>query len=216
MRFTIRGVELEICPALLDVPLADALRDGVYEGGEAECILELLCPSDTFVEFGGGVGFLSALAFRIVGTGDRLAVYEATPALLPILLDTWNRNGVSGAAYCAVVGRASGEVDFHVARAFWGSTAHTKPRGSRTIRVRQVAFHAEVERTGATFLLVDIEGGELALLDEPLPARVRAVVVECHPLLIGETRVREVWRALQIQGFALRREVGQVRAYVRR
>ncbi len=93
---------------------------------------------------------------------------------------------------------------FYVREDFWGSSLLPSP-GAREITVPARPFLAELERVGATYLVVDIEGGEAELLTPPLPASVRAVCVEVHPERIGDAAVEDLIEHLKGQGFILDR-----------
>jgi hypothetical protein len=58
----------------------------------------------------------------------------------------------------------------------------------------------ELARVGATVLVVDIQGGEVELFDFADLSRLRAVMVELHPLLIGLSGMRAVRRRLRRAG----------------
>lgn len=55
---------------------------------------------------------------------------------------------------------------------------------------------------GASYLIVDIEGGEVDLLAGELPG-VRAICVECHPRVVTPQAITAMLASLFQQGFAL-------------
>ncbi len=67
--FSLRGLTLSLPEAALRGGLEKALTTGRYEGQEADAILRHLVPGDRFLDLGAGLGFLCALAARVVGEG---------------------------------------------------------------------------------------------------------------------------------------------------
>lgn len=216
-KFTVQDVLLEVEQAMLNEPLVAALESGRYEGAESKALKALLRADDHYFELGGGLGFVSTLACRIVTDPARVHVYEANPELLPVIERNWAINGVSASVYNCMLGKGLGEHEFHVSKAFWASSGHISYGGGRTIKVPQRDFLKQLGKKEATFVMMDIEGGEKDLLDKVLPPRVRAVVAEYHPRIIGEEVVSALWRHLESQGFRVVPEVSdnKVRAYVR-
>jgi FkbM family methyltransferase len=153
----------------------------------------LLRPGDTYFELGGGVGFVSTLAARIVRDPSRVHVYEANPELIPTIERTWAANGVGGSVYNCMLGTGKGEHKFYVSQAFWASSGQIDYGRSRVIMVPQRDFLKQLEFKEATFVLMNIEGGEGELLIRTLPARVRVVVAEFHPRIIGQATVEALW-----------------------
>jgi FkbM family methyltransferase len=215
--FTVQGVVLEVDSRTLNPPLVAALSEGRYEGSEAKALNLLLRPDDVYFELGGGLGFMSTLAARVVTDPARLHVYEANPELIPVIEKTWATNGVAAHVHHCMLGSGKGEHEFHVSRAFWASSGHIAYGGSRTITVPQRDFLKQLEKRAATFVMMDIEGGERDLLALTLPPRVRAVVAEYHPQIIGTDTVEALWANLESQGFSVAEEATdrKVRSYVR-
>lgn len=215
--YTVRGVRLQVDARSLNAALEAALASGRYESAEAGALEHLLRPEDVYFELGAGVGFLSVLAWRVIGDAQRIHVFEANPDLIDVIRRTWSDNGAGGQVRNWMLGKGRGVHAFNVSRAFWASSGHVDYGSGRTIDVEQRDFLKQLEKRGATFVMMDIEGGEVDLLDQLLPPAVRAVVAEYHPKIIGAQQVHALWSCLESQGFRHVPEVGdsQVRAYVR-
>ena len=203
---------------MLNPPLKAALEGGRYEASLARAVTALLRPEDVYFELGAGVGFLSTLAARLVRDEARIHVFEANPELIPVIKRTWRANGVAGNVYHCILGAGPREErDFHVSKAFWASSADISYPSSKTIKVSQRDFLQQLHKKAASFLVVDIEGGERDILDKALSPLVRVVVAHYHARIVGQEMVESLWRHLEEQGF---REVpelaeGLVKAYVR-
>jgi FkbM family methyltransferase len=215
--YTVRSVKLEIDERTLNKPLENALESGRYESAEANAVEMLLKPGDIYFELGAGVGFTSTLAWRVVQDPWRIHAFEPNPGLIRVIKATWAANGADGQVYNWMLGRGNGSQEFNVSKAFWASSAHIDYGSGRKIMVEQRDFLAQLDKKRATFIMMDIEGGEGDLLEQTLPPLVRTVVAEYHPKIIGEERVKALWAHLEAQGFRFVPEAGDglVRACVR-
>lgn len=215
---SVQGVALTIPFGILNPPLKAALESGRYEASLAHAVKKLLRPDDVYFELGAGVGFLSTLAARVVRDEARVHAFEANPALIPIIKRTWRANEVAGNVYNCILGAGPREErDFHVSKAFWASSADISYSNSKTIQVPQRDFLQQLDKKAATFLVVDIEGGERDILDKALSPQMRAVVANYHARIVGQEMVDSLWRHLEEQGFRDVPELseGLVKAYVR-
>jgi FkbM family methyltransferase len=158
------------------------------------------------IEGGAGIGFLSALCALRIGS-ERVFSYEANPRMRQRIARTHELNGVAPQVVFALLGDAAGEREFFVADRPWSSSTLDTAEGRERIVVPTLDVNQEISRRGATFLLLDIEGGESALLPAIRWQGVRKLVLELHPHLIGAQRCRELVELLVAAGF---REDGAV------
>jgi FkbM family methyltransferase len=200
-RFTVRDIQIEIDYSMLNPQLETLLKKGQYESAEARAIERLLAPDDVYFEVGAGVGFTACLAWRVLGDEQRIHVFEANPALIPVIEHNWRANGAGGHLNAVLLGTGKGDAPFHVSRAFWASSTQIDYGRGATIQAPRRDFIRQLEKTQATFVLMDIEGGEIELLDRPLPERVRKLVVEIHPNVVGEEKIVVLMGKLAAQGF---------------
>ena len=86
---------------------------------------------------------------------------------------------------------------------FWASSLEPGP-GATPVTVAGHSFDEELARLGTTYLMLDIEGGEVALLmNHALPPHVRAVCMEVHPEIVGDEAVQSLLRKLMDEGLVL-------------
>lgn len=201
--FILRDVALSIPDNLLTDHLIAALEAGRYEHTEANALLRHLRPEDRFLDCGAGSGYLCALAARVAG---RVAGVEAGPQTAEAARANLARNGVEGSIeWGAIVpDDFNGDsVVFAVTRAFWASslTPGGNTRVKSTSEVPALRFGAVLERTRPTVISIDIEGGEQRLFKTPLPADVRLIVMEIHPVVYGAAGVGEIFSDLARSGF---------------
>jgi FkbM family methyltransferase len=211
-RVRLHGVWLEV-GADATAAHRRALYAERYERGEARCVLRRLAPDDVVLEVGAGIGFLSALCARRVGSA-RVTAVEANPALLPRIRATWAANGVAPTLVHGVLARAAGEAELLVAREFAASSLHPASDAAEAlhrVRVPRLAASELLAQVAPTCLVVDIEGGEAELLPAIDWSGVRKLILELHPHVIGEAKVRELLALLAAQGFGEERALSSTR-----
>ncbi len=202
--FSLRGLTLSLPDAALRGGLERAFSTGRYEHQEADAILAHLRPDDRFMDLGAGIGFLCALAARVVGARAVMGV-EAVPDTLALARANLDANGFEDVCLVAgaVTGGTSGRVEFGQRPAFWAS-ARKGPEGwpanAKVIQVPARPIGALLAKHGPTVLCCDIEGAELEVLTANL-AGVRLVVVELHPGIYGAEGEAKVRQGLVAQGF---------------
>jgi len=200
---TYRGVRLDLRAPWATPQLRDAIYNDYYEAPEHDILSATLRSEDRYLELGAGVGFLTTCACQRVGA-ERVAVFEADPALAEVARTTARANGFSPSVTNAVLMSepAAGSVDFFVQDDFWASSL--KPdENARRVEVPAASFSETLRRFTPTYLTVDIEGGEVDLLSSSLPGHVRAICLEVHPEVAGVSETRAMLGRLIADGFAL-------------
>ncbi|MGB3247527.1 MAG: FkbM family methyltransferase, partial [Tabrizicola sp.] len=177
---------------------------GRYEHHEADALLLHLRPGDRLLDLGAGLGFICALAARVLGEAAVVGV-EAGPETVKLARKNLAANGYPGVRVMrgAVVGAGEGEVEFGQRPAFWASALQGPegwPENAEVIRVPARPIGKLLARFAPTVISCDIEGGELEVLVQPLPG-VRLIVVETHPQVNGPEGVERIGAALLGQGF---------------
>lgn len=201
-RIPLRGIELNLDHAVVDRGIREMIYRGLYEDDEREILERTLRPDDRYLELGAGIGFIASCACRLIG-GDRVVVYEANPELAALTEATARRNGFSPTVVNAVLGADDGEADFYVHDDFWTSSL-AADAGGRRVRVPMRSLASELARFRPTYLMIDIEGGEVELLaHDALPDHVRAVCVETHAQAVGREAIQRLVLGLIGQGFTL-------------
>src|SRR5215207_4951355 len=182
--FELAGVRVPPGPHLSD-EIRDQLAGGTYEQPELDALRAKLRPDDVVMELGAGIGVLSAYCARVVGSPN-VFTFEANPALEEPIRALYRENDVSPSLEICVLGGRHTEERLHVHDSFWASSTVASRGSSSTITVRARPFEAVRRVVGPTFLIVDIEGGELDLLPSLSLDGIRTVVIELHPDVIGE------------------------------
>ena len=174
---------------------------GEYEAPECRMVLAKLCKEDVVMELGAGIGFLSTLCAKKIGSA-RVFTYEANPALVPYIRETFALNGVAPTLKNCLVGDHEGETLFYVHKHFWASS--TLPiKGAKPVTLKMIDIDQELRTIHPTFLIIDIEGGEYDLFQHINLSGVNKVAIETHPWILGQDKVDFIKAVLVKNGFAL-------------
>ena len=173
-----------------------------YEDKEIEIVAKRLASDDVVMEVGAGIGFLSAYCAKRIGS-ERVFAYEANPALMELIAATYRANGVAPAVRNVLLAQGEGTREFHVEPEFWASSALQGSGSATTISVPQADLNTELRRVRPSFLIVDIEGGEIEFFELADLATVRKICVETHPAIHSSAALSKMLGGLIAQGFAL-------------
>ncbi len=150
----------------------------------------------TYIDIGGGHPVADNVSFWFYERGWRGIVVEPQPELAALYARLRPRD----AAVCGVVGRASGEIDFHVVPRLHGLSttvehiarkAEAFGAGYRTVRVPAMTLAelcAAHDLEAIDFLKVDVEGGEADVLagGDWRRFRPKVIVIEAVLPVSGE------------------------------
>lgn len=187
-----------------------AIEAGRYESRELNLVKHVFRAGERVIELGGGIGLTSMAIARIVGV-ENVRSYEANPDLIDWARENHALNGLSGIglenrvlmAPSQLAELSSGTVPFHVMPHFWASSLEPSPGALRTIEVPVGPLTETIREWGATGLMVDIEGAEVALLAEAKVPGIRKIVMEVHYPKMGRKRTDQMIRSLVQRGFAV-------------
>jgi FkbM family methyltransferase len=162
-------------------------------------VVQTLAPGDRVLELGAGIGYMSTLCAKKLGSQNVSAV-EANPAMEAEIRRTYELNDVSPNLEMCVLGDDDGATTFHVEQNYSSSSVHD--RGGRPVTVRQRSFAGLLADLRPTYLICDIEGAEVPLLmNAPLDG-IRKICIEIHPHVIGDAACSHLVRKLLYEGFA--------------
>lgn len=197
------------------------LREGRYEILEANLIPQLLDASDSLLELGGGIGYLSSLLYRL-GKCRHLVVVEAHPELIPVIHKNHSLNSVAATVIHGLVGLGDSSLPagFFIRDNFWASSFFppTAQDGKgRLVEVKRISLSNLLREHNITAVICDIEGGEIGLFGEVDLSRVQKIVVEQHVSVIGEDGVDAVRRQIADQGLSRCEELsfGKIDVFLR-
>ena len=189
----------------IDPAIAEAMRAGTYEEGELRALAACLRAGDVVMELGTGIGLLSTFCAQRIG-GQRVFTFEANPELEPRIRETYRLNAVTPTLEMCLLGERSGEAEFFVHDAFWGSTTVDQRGAARVVRVPVRPLNEALARIRPSLLVIDIEGAEADLLRFMDLGSVDRMVGEFHERMLGRETADAMIRGLYAQGFFIVRE----------
>lgn len=209
-RLTIAGFSFDvsdpaISPAIRWYMVQQAVLGYGYEDDEIMMLNKSLEPGDRVVELGCGVGVTSVIACDRVGSANYRG-YEANPQLTALISRNLRTNGFDGEVrQAAVVPGDESTVTFHVASEFWSSSLvrRTDVSESRELTVPAEKLATILEEFHPNTLVIDIEGGELSLLEAVDLPGVTKLFLELHPHVIGENECQRLLEKFTSQGWQL-------------
>ena len=193
--FTLHDVAIDLPEALVTQALAKRLTDGSFEADEIAAVLCRVGPGMRVLDLGAGLGVVSVLAARVAGAENVRSV-EANPNLLPVLRDTFERNGqgeirlLRGAV---TAGAGGGHLRFQVPRAFLGaSIARAGAPEDELVDVPALGLETLLYDHRPELVMMDIEGAEEKLFDQPWHPELRFLVLELHPPRYSDRVIKRI------------------------
>lgn len=187
--------------AVLRPRIRQSLRANGYERKETDAVLRVVKPTDTVIELGAGIGYMSTL--MAVRCGATVHAFEGNPGLIPYIQSVHAANGVTRATvHHALIAEQAGEVDFYVRKNILASSM-TPLEKEPHLSVAKVETRAARDVFAAirpTVLVCDIEGAEAHVIPLLPLEGLRAAVVELHPQWIKQAGVKAVFDAFAAAG----------------
>ncbi|MBD1847254.1 FkbM family methyltransferase [Cyanobacteria bacterium FACHB-63] len=196
----LRGIKIRI--KNLSKLVCKALCYGFYEFEEISLLQRYLSTSDTVMEIGAGIGFLSSYCAKSIGS-SRVFAYEANPLLRSHIEDTYRLNAVNPNVEFCILSQSEGTTTFYVEKDFWISSTIPHTSQAQAIQVPMKSLNQEIQRINPTFLILDIEGGEYDLLQFIDFHTIEKVLIEIHEPILGTEKVNFVREQLNNAGFEL-------------
>jgi len=201
----LNGISLDLSHSAISAKLRQRIAKGFYEKQEAKCILGASQQGDRLLEIGGGIGYISSLAWR-TGKFESVTVVEANPALIPIIEQNHRLNEVQAqvihAAASADEADHSRHVPFYIRDDFWASSLSPKPPGYATMtEIPAIPVQQLIDELKPSFVVCDIEGGEGAIVPSLTFSGVRTIMIELHQSFIGGIGVKNIMDSISRQGF---------------
>ena len=178
------------------------LAQGSYEMQEARMARALVRSGDRVLELGAGIGFIALSVCSGIDVAAYRAV-EANPLLIPLIEANRDRNGARFDVENAVYGRTDGEEQFNIDARFWASSLLdvTRPKDKVTVPAR--AINAAQAELGANVLIMDIEGGEYAVINALDLSSIDRMIIEFHPERVRDARHTNALQRILRFGFVI-------------
>lgn len=198
----ISGIRLDV--AGIDLALKKYLEHGKYEEAEIAACKQYLHSDDSVLEIGSAIGFVGLYCQKHLGI-RRYTSVEANAQTIVRLRENYRLNNLIPEVRHLALGVTDGEIDFHVGPLFWADSAVANSESARVVRVPSATLQTILSSIPQppTVLILDVEGGELALGALPLPSTLRLAIIELHPKIIGAEATCKLLTNWIRQGFAL-------------
>ncbi|HET9058235.1 MAG TPA: FkbM family methyltransferase [Chitinophagaceae bacterium] len=196
---TIAGIHLPI-KLKFGYSVLRFIDNGTYEISEAQIVLSKLQQGDTVLELGSGIGFISALCAKQIGSTS-IHTYEANPLLMPLIKKLYLKNKVS--PYFSNALLTADEGGFFVSgKNFLASTQKesTETRYDR-VKVPVLNLNRVIYNIKPTYLIMDIEGSEYDVFKIIDFQTIQKVQFELHERLLDKAKVDFIFTKLQEEGF---------------
>lgn len=187
------------------------LAFGLHEMEERELIRRWL-PSDLpVIEFGGGLGVVSCLTNKKLEDPKSHVVVEANPAMIPVLEHNREINACRFTVHNRALAYGTDFIELDVDAEFVGSSIKTT--NGHTVRVPTTTLGAlmDAHKFGQAGVVCDIEGAEADLIRNELTRlgeRVRFLMAEMHPNILGIAVVDSLLEHMSSLGFDKRQQIG--------
>lgn len=180
-----------------------ALRTGTYEEKETKAAEIIIRRTDTILELGGGIGYMSTVLTKRLKV-KHVHTFEANPSLLPYMRRFHEANGVSDrvTVHNALLAPRKGkDKTFYIREDFLSSSLDPDVAPySDTAQVEVRGLNATLKEIKPTVLVCDIEGAEAELFPAGDFSGLRAAIIETHPQWIHADGIRAVFDAMHKAG----------------
>ncbi|MDZ7709224.1 MAG: FkbM family methyltransferase [Roseovarius sp.] len=207
LAYELNGVNLPHDEAIITPQVAAALTRGNYERAELLALPKFLEPSDRVLELGAGIGYISSYAAKVIGVAHVTCV-EANPKLAAYIRRMHGMQGLINTEVRNCVALPGGAalspdktMDFYIREPFWSSSLEPGRDVVAVETVEQAYLPDLIADSGATALIVDIEGGERDLFLGGDLGSVRKIYVELHTRYIRPKGIKACFDALSQHGF---------------
>src|SRR6185312_247994 len=147
------------------------LYRGNYEAEDILIIRTLLKPGDCVLEGGAGMGLITMTAARIVGEKN-VTSYEPVPTTYSLLSENLRTNNFKVRHINRALGTKSGKISFNAQDDLLSSSFLKREGKGRTIEVLTDDITDALSESKANVLILDVEGGEIELLNLNSFARI--------------------------------------------
>ena len=205
------GVKLSVDSPVILTHRKSKIFFNLYEKDEILAVKKYLQPDLPVIELGGGIGLLSCFINKRLNKPQNHIVLEANPELLPILKRNRCLNNCKFDIKQGALGYGSDLLSLHIAE-FAGSSLY--PVSHNTIQVPRasLALLMANSKFTRTSLIVDIEGGEVDLIENEiivLQEKVKAFFFEIHHNWIDNSRMEAMENTLGDAGFRFIEQFGK-------
>jgi len=176
---------------------------GTYEKEERDLIQRWIKPEDTVLELGACLGIVSCVTNHLLKDKSRHVVVEANPLCIPPLRKNKELNRAEFRVEHCAIGKPP-ETTFYLHPDYIvGGNAQRRTSSPVRVPAKDLA-QLEKEEGPFTAVIMDIEGGELEVLEQSsdLLGKFRLLIIELHEFAIGVEGIQKCREILQKGGLS--------------
>ena len=189
---------------------------GTYEDKERR-LVEQHVPADLpVIEGGGSIGVISNVINRKLSHPENHIVIEANPDLLPVLEANRTLNDAKYEIVHAALDPNGPEVTFYLHKLSVGGSVQRATGSAVTVPAVTVGGLIKEKGWDKVSLVIDIEGGELDLIEkeqEVLKNHVAVFIVEVHHMISDAQDIKKAIQTIERLGFTFKEEQTDVYVY---
>ncbi|MBU79555.1 MAG: hypothetical protein CMD29_05480 [Flavobacteriales bacterium] len=182
----------------------------VYENNERRLVKTYLDSNSSVLELGGCVGVVSNVINNILENKSNHVVLEANSNLVPFL--AYNRK-INKAQYqiLNVILSKKKESAFYISKNILSSSGSFNKHLEKKV-VKCMNFDQIQSKYSITFdtIIMDIEGGEYEVLKVINYNKLKLLIVEFHPNILGNKKILELKKVLKDNSFILKESLSNV------
>jgi FkbM family methyltransferase len=189
---------------LPNTPMKLKLLNGEYEERERNAARQFIQKDWPVIELGGCIGVVACVTNKLLQRAEAHVVLEANPLVIPHLQSNKDANHCSFKIVNRAIAYDTDNVRFSPSTDLWGSSVlHNRSRKQVSVPATQLRQILREEQFEKYALICDIEGQEYELVMHEPDALERAelIIMEVHPHLVGEEKVKGLLSKLAVLGF---------------
>lgn len=187
------------------------ILNGLYEKGEIDIIKNKLNKEDIVFEIGTGLGFVSTYCAKILGDSN-VFTFEANRTNIPVCKSVFKKNGVNPILQNAFLSDTTGNVNFPVNKNNrLGSSVLLNTND--VVSIPKLNLNIEINKVQPSFLIMDIEGGEVDIFSIIQFQTIKKIQFELHPDIIGKEKCDTIFSLLKNNGFEMDTQLSQGQNY---
>jgi FkbM family methyltransferase len=160
-----------------------AIEGSINNGGWEQCErarVKQFLPDAHIIEFGGGTGFMSCFANKLIKDKIHL-VYEPNPFLIPIIQHNAELNGVNIKVINKAYGVTQKVIDFKVRHPGDAIVSLCNPVTFRIETISLKEILEQYSKINEYTLLIDVEGSETELIYEAEALKkCKTIIIDMH------------------------------------
>lgn len=198
----LHGVLINTAKQEIPRSVRDQLFKEKYEEFECELVKEIVGNDDRVLEIGTGIGLVSLVATKLAGEGNVLS-YEANPELEKTITANYALNAIKPNLRMKAVTLEGGDLTFYQNANIISSSMIDRNLLENKITVKSDPFNKILEDYKPKVLIMDVEGAEVALLNNSKLETIESIIVEMHPHIVGEKEISDTIDNLVSLGFKM-------------